>query len=132
MPEQNVQLLVAMYTALNEGQGERALGFLHPEAELHTDPADPTSDSYYGLAEVARGVGLWQQEWQSMEYEVQDVTEGTGRTLVTLRLHGIGKRSGIEIDREIFHVWTIREGKAQRCEVYSRRSDALQAAGLCE
>jgi hypothetical protein len=67
-----------------------------------------------------------------MEYEVQDVTEGTGRTLVTLRLHGIGKRSGIEIDREIFHVWTIREGKAQRCEVYSRRSDALQAAGLCE
>ena len=132
MSEENVQILVAMYAALNEGEGDRALGFLHPEAELHTDPDDPTSDSYYGLAEFQRGIGLWQREWQSITYEIEDITEGTDRTVLTIRLHGIGKRSGVEIDREIFHVWTIRQGKAQRCEVYSRRSDALQAAGLSE
>jgi hypothetical protein len=50
--------------------------------------------------------------------------------LMTVRLHGIGKRSGAEIDREIFHVWTTRAGKAQCCEVYSSRAQALEAAGL--
>jgi ketosteroid isomerase-like protein len=132
MSQPNVEVLSAMYAALNEGDGERAVGYLHPDAELHTDPADPTSDSYYGLAEFQRGMGLWQQEWRSMRYEIEDITEGPERTLITVRLHGVGKRSGAEIDRQIFHAWAMREGKAQRCEVYSRRPDALEAAGLRE
>jgi ketosteroid isomerase-like protein len=132
MSQENVEVLRAMYAALNDGDAEGALGYLHPDAELHTDPADPTSDTYYGLAEFQRGIGLWRQEWRSMRYEVEEMTEGPERVLITVRLHGIGKRSGAEIDREIFHVWTLREGKAQRCEVYSRRTDALQAAGLSE
>src|SRR5919108_5814893 len=114
MSQPNVEVLSAMYAALNEGDGDRALGFLHPDAELHTDPADPTSDSYYGLAEFQRGMGLWQQEWRSMRYEIEDITEGPERTLITVRLHGVGKRSGAEIDRQIFHAWAMREGKAQR------------------
>jgi ketosteroid isomerase-like protein len=132
MSQESAELLVAMYAALNEGRGERALGFLHSDAELHTDPDDPTSDSYYGLAEFRRGIGLWQQEWQSMSYEIEGITEGPDRTLMTIRLRGVGKRSGIEINREIFHVWAIRDGKAQRCEVYSDRSEALRAAGLSQ
>jgi ketosteroid isomerase-like protein len=132
MLEENMEILSAMYAALNEGEGDRALSYLHPDAELHTDPADPTSDSYYGLAEFQRGIGLWQQEWRSMRYEIEDITEGPKRMLITVRLHGVGRRSGAEIDREIFHVWAMRDGKAQRCEVYSRRSEALEAAGMRE
>jgi hypothetical protein len=67
-----------------------------------------------------------------MRYEVEDITEGPERMLITVRLHGVGQRSGAEIDREIFHVWAMREGKAQRCEVYSQRREALEAAGLSE
>jgi ketosteroid isomerase-like protein len=130
MSQENVEVLRAMYAALNEGDAERALAYMHPEAELHTDPADPTSDSYYGLGEFQRGIALWQQEWRSMRYEIAKTTQGSDRVLMTIRLHGIGKRSGAEIDREIFHVWTIRDAKAQRCEVYSDRSQAIKAAGL--
>jgi ketosteroid isomerase-like protein len=132
MSQENVAILRAMYEALNRGDAERALAYLHSEAELHTDPADPTSDSYYGLAEFQRGIALWQQEWRSMRYEIAEAMPGPNRVLMTIRLHGIGKRSGAEIDREIFHVWTTRDGKAQRCEVYSDRSEALEAAGLSE
>jgi ketosteroid isomerase-like protein len=132
MSQDNVEVLHAMYAALNEGDAERALAYLHPQAELHADPADPTSDSYYGLGEFQRGIALWQQEWRSMRYEIAKTTQGSDQVLMTIRLHGIGKRSGAEIDREIFHVWTIRDGKAQRCEVYSDRSQALKASGLSE
>ncbi|MGH2964996.1 MAG: nuclear transport factor 2 family protein [Solirubrobacterales bacterium] len=125
MSHENVEILRAIYPALNGGDAERALACLHAQAELHTDPADPTSDSYYGLAEFQRGIALWQQEWRSMRYEVEDVTQGSDRVLMKIRLHGIGKRSGAEIDREIFHVWTTRDGKAQRCEVYSDGNQAL-------
>ena len=44
-----------------------------------------------------------------------------------IRLWGIAKGSGVEIERsDVFHLWTFRDGKAQRCEVYFNRPDALE------
>ena len=36
------------------------------------------------------------------------------------------------IENRIGHVWTMRDGKAVRCQTFPRREDALEAAGLPE
>jgi hypothetical protein len=56
------------------------------------------------------------------------------RVVAFVRYSGRGRESGIEIagmgtDAQ---VWTLRNGKALRVELYGGTSDALEAAGLSE
>jgi hypothetical protein len=47
-----------------------------------------------------------------------------------VRYTGRGKESGASVDTEGAHLWTLREGKVIRLEVFSGREKALKAAGL--
>jgi ketosteroid isomerase-like protein len=38
--------------------------------------------------------------------------------------------SGATIEMRIVHLWTMRDGEPARCEVFLRREQALEAAGL--
>jgi ketosteroid isomerase-like protein len=52
------------------------------------------------------------------------------RVLVLSRQSGRGKRSGVPLDTEYGDIFTIRDGKIVRWELYMERADALAAAGL--
>jgi hypothetical protein len=43
--------------------------------------------------------------------------------------HGVGRASGVEVEREAFQLWHLRNGKAVRCENFEHQSEALEAAG---
>jgi ketosteroid isomerase-like protein len=45
-------------------------------------------------------------------------------------LRGVGRGSGIDIDRRQGYVWTIRDGKAVRFEWFNDPDAALAAAGV--
>ena len=128
-----MEVVRAMYEAFNNGDPGRAIAYLHPDAELHQPPELPDAGSYLGLAEFQRGFNLWLDEWESFRYEIEELTDVGDRVLMEIRLWGIARGSGVETERrDVFHLWTIRDGKAQRCEVYFNRPDALGAAGLRE
>jgi uncharacterized protein len=130
---ENVEVVRSMYEAFNEGDRARALTYLHPEAELHQPPELPDGGVYYGRAEFQRGTNLWLEEWDSFRYEIEELTDVGDRVLMEIRLWGIAKGSGAEVERrDVFHLWTMRDGKAQRCDVYLNRPDALEAVGLSE
>ena len=133
MWQENVEIVRSMYEAFNDGDRDRAIAYLHPDAELHQPPELPDVGTYRGLAEFQRGINLWLDEWESFRYEIEDLTDLGDRVLMEIRLWGIAKGSGVETERrDVFHLWTIRDGKAQCCEVYFNRPDALEAAGLEE
>jgi len=45
---------------------------------------------------------------------------------------GRGKGSGVEVSEENFCVFTLREGKIVRQQMFRHRAEALEAAGLSE
>jgi hypothetical protein len=49
-----------------------------------------------------------------------------------VRLSGRAKASGIELDEDIFHLWTFRDGMPWRCDVFLDEERALEAAGLSQ
>jgi hypothetical protein len=49
--------------------------------------------------------------------------------VVLCRYTGRGKGSGLDVDTEGAHLWTMRDGRAVRLEVFSSRERALEAAG---
>lgn len=52
------------------------------------------------------------------------------RLIFIVRFSGIGRGSGVRVDRQIAHTWTMRGLRASRLEVYWEPAEALEAAGL--
>ena len=105
MSEEKVEIVRSMYEAFNDGDRERAITYLHPDAELHQPPELPDVESYVGLAEFERGIDLWLDEWESFRYEIEGLTDLGEKVLMEIRLWGIAKGSGVEIERsDVFHL----------------------------
>jgi ketosteroid isomerase-like protein len=64
--------------------------------------------------------------------EAEEYIDAGGHVVAFTRYRGTGKESSVEVDTRGAHVWTMRDGKAVRLEVFSARRRALEAAGLRE
>ena len=50
------------------------------------------------------------------------------RVVVAVRLSGRGRESGVELEMHVAHLWTVRDGKVVRGDVYRTADEALEAA----
>ena len=57
--------------------------------------------------------------WGDYEAELVDISEAPdGRVVSTLRQRGRGAGSGVAVESDLFMVWTIRDGRPVRMEMY--------------
>jgi uncharacterized protein len=114
----------------NEGEYERSLAELPPEIEWDTSEAVPDGDLYSGADAVLgywRGVG---ERWDGFRIEADRWIEGDDVVLMLGRLVARGTGSGVPVENEWNQVWRLRDGLPVRCENYTQRDRAWQAAGL--
>ena len=52
--------------------------------------------------------------------------------VVLARLIGEARASGVHLERDVAHVWTLKEGRVTGIQAYLDREEALEAAGLRE
>ena len=52
--------------------------------------------------------------------------------VVLARLIGEARTSGVHLERDVAHVWTLKEGRVTGIQAYLDREEALEAAGLRE
>jgi ketosteroid isomerase-like protein len=141
MSRENVDLVRGMYEAwLRNGRAvfdnPAATGIYHPEFELHPDPdADwvGVDETYRGSEGMRKYMTVVYEAFEDYRPEVEDLLD-VGDTVVTLAIeHGRGRDSGAEVQAaRTAHVWTIRDGKAVRLDLYLDRARALEAVGLSE
>jgi len=67
----------------------------------------------------------WLSSWETWRCEAEAYVVCGERTIVLTRYHGRGRGSGVEVDVEGAHVWTIRAGRAIRLEIFADRARAL-------
>jgi ketosteroid isomerase-like protein len=101
---------------------------LHPDPEAHWVGVNRTYRGHDGLAEYLRSV---YEAFEDYSPEVESFLDA-GDKVVTLAIeHGRGRISGVEVESaRTAHVWTIRDGRAIRLDLYQDRSRALKAVGL--
>lgn len=95
------------------------------------------SDEFPGLHGIAHEEGEisarlreWLSPWEHWRVEAEDYVAAGEFVVVLCRYSGRGKGSGIEVDTEGAHLWTLRNGRAVRLEIFSSRERALKAAGV--
>jgi uncharacterized protein len=132
MSEENIKFVRDGYARFNAGERTAELWFWHPDAEYHAAREDPDSDVHRGIDAIRQQFASWLEAYPDLKIEVLEA-EGLGdEVFLWVRFVGHGAASGIPLELELAHVYTIRDGRAARVVEYMDREEARQATGLRE
>lgn len=96
-------------------------------------PALERSDSCKGPDEIIRFWEGLDETFEELRLDLQEAVDAGDRVAVRLRYFGRGKKSGAELDTEMYHqVTTFRDGMMVRIEYFTSWPEALEAAGVGE
>lgn len=120
------------HAAFNALDAEALRAIVHPEVEWGTAGAFPDMDRvYHGADGVVRWADEVRSAWEWFEVAVEEIVLVEGdRVVLTERVRGQGRGSGIEVDMPSFAVYTIRDGRIARRASHPERAAAIaDAAG---
>jgi ketosteroid isomerase-like protein len=130
VPQAEIETLRAGYEAFNRGEIDSLLDAADPDIEFQ--PADRAVN-----AGVVRGKVAIQQffedlfePFEQVDVQPQKFFESEDRIAVILQAHFRPRGSNAVVENRIGHVWTFRDGKALRLEIYPEREKALEAIGM--
>jgi ketosteroid isomerase-like protein len=93
----------------------------------------PEQQTYEGIDEARRFIREWTSAFDDWEIEVEAIYDAGGDKVVgVLRQRGRSKTTGLPVDMPYAQVFTIRDGKQTRMEMYADPDEALKAVGLEE
>jgi ketosteroid isomerase-like protein len=75
-------------------------------------------------------VSAWLEAWQDWELEVEALHDAGDKVVTLVRQYGTSKAAGMPVEMSFAQVFTLRDGRQSRMEMYSDRGEALEAAGL--
>ena len=110
------------------GDVDEALAYADPEIVWNPIEELPTQ----GHGAVRASLARWKAEWDDYEMLPEEFVDRGDRVVVTVRLGGRGRASGVEIDARFYDVYTLRDGKIVRMDQFTERRQAFEAAGLAE
>ena len=133
MSEENVEVVRRAYEAFNRGDLDGMGADFAPRFEYVATGAIPGAGGVYRGVEGWRDfVGwLWDQ-FESPGAEIRELTEVGDQVLASITIRGRGKRSGVEASWDVWQLWTLRDGEVVHGQAFTRRDEALKAAGLRE
>jgi hypothetical protein len=129
-PTENVEVARRGYEAFKRGDAEAALEFLDPEIEVHDSPELPDRRIWHGYEGFVANLANLLDVVAGFELEPEEFIDAGDKLLVVVRVSGHGSASGIAMEDRLLHVWTIRDGKGTKLEVFRDRAQARKAAGL--
>ena len=131
MSEENIELLRPVYEQWSQGNFRPHPDVYGPEMEWGW------SDEFPDLGRPQKEPGeksvrlqRWLSSWHDWKIEVEDYVASGDHVVVLCRYSGKGSESGVSVEAPGAHLWTIRDGRGVRLEVFSSRERALAAAGL--
>jgi ketosteroid isomerase-like protein len=96
--------------------------------ELHLPPDYPEGEQVLrGREGMNAFVAVLRETWSEWRFVPERFFDAHDRVLVFARLVAVGHESGVPVELETNHIWTIRNGRATSMCVYRDRSEALKA-----
>jgi ketosteroid isomerase-like protein len=117
-----------MYAAYARGDFAAGLACLDPEIEFSQPEDEPGGGTYHGHDGVVKAFATWTGAWDDYRVEVDELIDLDDDVLARTRHLGRGKDSGIEVEMQIFQLWTLRNDKVVRARMYYDEAEAREAA----
>jgi ketosteroid isomerase-like protein len=132
MSQGNVDVVRAQFAATNERDFERAMGLYADDVVLVVQ-----ADAFLqgGTFEGRDAVGGWFGDWlrtfePGYRFEIDETRDlGGGVVFLAATHRGRGRASGVEVVGRTGYLYTVRDGKIVRAELFRTPEEALNAAG---
>ncbi len=72
------------------------------------------------------------EAFERMWIEAEEFLDAGDRVVIPIRFGGRARHAGLDVEFQVTHLCTYREGKLLRDEIYPTKAEALEAAGLRE
>jgi ketosteroid isomerase-like protein len=132
MSKRNVETVRRLVDAFNRRDLDGALEEMHPDAELDWSRSRGLrSEIYRGKAEIKR---FWEElldHFEEINVRPEKFIEAGEHVVVPDRSLARG-RAGIRVEAANTMVFTLRDGKIVRQQLFQETEEALEAAGLSE
>jgi ketosteroid isomerase-like protein len=133
MSQENVEIVRRGYEYF------RATGELRPEI-VHPDfvwdmsmfRGWPEQHTYLGRDGAMQFLADWTESWEEWELQLEELRDAGDRVVAILRQRGRSKATGLPGEMHFAQVWTLRDGKQFRMEMYASPGEAFEAVGLRE
>ena len=132
MSKENVEVIRDQFEAVNERDFARAMTHYAEEVELvvHSD-AFLNRGTFAGREAVGEWFGDWFRTFEpGYRFHFEELRDLGDVVLLIATHHGRGRTSGVEVRGETGYLYTVRDGKIVRAELYPDGAAALEAAGL--
>jgi ketosteroid isomerase-like protein len=127
MSQEKVEVVRAIYDALNQGDDRPLLEFLDEEFRYRSREELPGGGDYEGReATVGRLVEL-REMFADIVIAATDFIVSADYVVVTVSYSASGRAGGVRISQTVVHVWRVRGGKAVELQVFSEKAQALEA-----
>ena len=90
----------------------------------------PERQTYEGIEGAREFLAEWTGAWEDWKLSVEELHEAGDKVVAVLRQRGRAKATGMPVDMLFCQLWTYRDGKQLRMEMYASREEGLRAAGL--
>ena len=131
----DVELVHQGYGALNEafesGDFQPFIEFIEqrcdPRIVLKPAGVFPESAEMRGHEGMMRLLTAQAEAFETLRIEPHEVVEVRDRIVVSVSFGGRARHTGLDVDVSVAHVWTVRNHKALRLDMYASKTDALEA-----
>jgi ketosteroid isomerase-like protein len=132
MSREDVEIVRRSFDAWNEGDVQAIRGFYTEDAVIRT-PITEFGRTFEGDDPIGRWIAEMRETWAAVHWDVERIFDGGDGVVVSFyRSISTGRKSGIEVVRDLTGVHRIRDGLIAVDEVFLDRDEALKAAGLRE
>lgn len=128
MSQQNLETVRSLYAAFAKGDVPTVLGAMAPDIEWREADNFIYADGnpYVGPEAILQGIFLRiASEWNGFAVNPEQFLDAGDTVIATGRYTGTHKATGVAINSQFAHFWTLRDGKVIRFQQYA---DTLQVA----
>jgi hypothetical protein len=131
MSQENVEIVQAAVSAINDRDVERYLALCAPDIQLATPVAaiEGTIVGFGGIRDFFSGLIDATSEFHLRIESLEELPDG--RVLASLHV-AMESKGGVALTQPVFNVYWLADAKLSRVEVFPDRSGALKAVGLEE
>jgi ketosteroid isomerase-like protein len=129
MPQANLEVVQAVLDAYFRGDEPAMLELVSSDVIVTQFPDQADVRDYHGHEGYEHVMNDWIGTWDDWSIEILSTREVGDLVFVAARQQGRGRASGAPMEGDATFVFTVREGKIARWQMFRSEQQALEATG---
>jgi ketosteroid isomerase-like protein len=128
MSQRNIDVMRDQFAATNERDFPRAMSHYADEVVLIVSSTLLETGTFEGKEAVGRWFANWFATFEpGYHFEIEEIRDLGDRVFLDVSHLGRGRASGIEVTTRMGYIYTLRDAKITRAELFGSPAEALAA-----